>query len=302
MNDLHSVSPSGTLPTRVLVTGAGGLVGRAVVDAFKSSGVQVNAVFRTRTTEDAESLALDLATSGDSLLASVINPPEVIVHLAAAVPHWPRYPDNDDSANATRTMDAVILRAAVSWNARVIYTSTCGLYNPRDSSWKTEEAPIVVRSPYFGAKLDGESAVLAAGGIVLRLSAPYGVGMSLNLVLPRFIKCALAGGAVPIWGSGRREQDFIDVTDVAQAVLATARTGGQGVFNVAAGRPTTMAELAQLVVRILGKGVPEPTGKPDLQDGWTARYCINKARQRLSWSPTSDLMGGISKLTSELNQ
>ncbi len=199
------------------------MVGRAVVNAFGSLGVEVCAVVRRKNATDVHSTEIDLANSGARLMELVGSPPMVVVHCAAAVPHWDRYPDNEETASATREMDLSVVQAAESWKARLIYVSTCGLYDPRDPSWKTEESPLIPRSPYFSAKLHGESVVKKCGGIILRISAPYGPGMSPMLVLSRFINGTVAGSPMQVWGKGSREQDFIAAKDVAQAVLAAAR-------------------------------------------------------------------------------
>ena len=302
MNNPRSTLLSRVLPTRVLVTGSNGLVGRAVVQAFRSSGAEVCEVVRKKNGTSTSSLEIDLATSGRDLSRLVRNPPMVVVHCAAAVPHWERYPDNEDTASATRKMDNAVIQAAECWEALLVYISSCGLYDPRDPSWKTEKSPLMPRSPYFSAKLHGESAVQKYSGIILRISAPYGPGMSPMLVLSRFIKRALAGSPLQIWGKGSREQDFIAAKDVAQAVLAAARVQEPGVFNVAAGIPLTMTGLAGEVIRGLGTGTTEFTGQVDPQEGWTTRYSVVKAKERLSWSSTSDLVFGIQELASESTQ
>jgi dTDP-4-dehydrorhamnose reductase/SAM-dependent methyltransferase len=205
----------------------------------------------------------------------------VVVHCAAAVPHWERYPDNEETASTTRGIDLSVVQAAEAWKARLIYVSTCGLYDPRDPSWKTEESPLIPRSPYFSAKLHGEVAVKKCDGIILRISAPYGPGMSPMLVLSRFIRETYAGSPLQVWGKGSREQDFIAAKDVAEAVLAAARVQDPGVFNVVAGIPITMAGLAGEVIRALGTGTMEFAGRVDPQEGWTARYSAVKAKERL---------------------
>lgn len=285
---------------RALVTGAGGLVGRDTVSVLRAAGMDVVPVVRAAPPSDPSGVVVDLARGGRPLLAAVAEPPEVVIHLAAAVPHWSRYPDNAVSAAATRAIDAAVLAAARQWGAALIYASTCGLYDPRNAEWKSESAPVAARTPYFGAKLDGEAAALQADAVVLRLAAPYGRGMSPDLVLARFVRTAAAGGSLEVWGSGGREQDFIAVGDVAAAVLAATQRRAAGVFNVASGEPITMKDLANLVVRTLGSGRVVAANRPDPQDDWTARYRIDAARIAFGWSPRSRLAALLPSLAREL--
>lgn len=277
------------LPKRILVTGAAGLVGRAVSSLLMRLGVDVVPLVKRAGAGYPGEIVFDLADVRNNLSGLVQPAPDAVVHLAAAVPHWSRYPDNEENAAATRLMDRRVAAAARTWGARLIYMSTCGLYDPTDDGWKVESCGTVARSPYFSAKADGEAMALAVSGVVLRLSAPYGAGMSQSLVLPRFVEAVRRDDTIEVWGSGAREQDFIAVEDVAEAVVAALRVDAAGIFNVAQGRPISMHALAKLVIDAIGGGQLSLSGRADPLDGHTARYRIEKAKSLLGWYPQHDL-------------
>lgn len=284
----------------VVVTGANGIVGRAVMKALAAAGISALAVVRPGSLAAGGTVALDLGSASAELLKRVAEPPRAIVHLAAAVPHAVEYPDTDATAGLTRRIDGAVAAAASQWRVPVIYASTCGLYDPLSPHWKSEEAVTRIRSPYFAAKLDGERHFLAiADATVLRLSAVYGAGMRKSVVLAKFIEIARSGAPIGLWGSGRREQDFIHASDVASCVIAALDRPGCGILNVAGGKATTMRELAETVVSALGGGRIESVGEPDPKENETARYSIARSAQILGWRPQVSLFDGVRSLATE---
>jgi nucleoside-diphosphate-sugar epimerase len=265
---------------------------------LRGEGAIVVPVVRKKSeARDKDSIEMDLTSGSESLLNAVDIKPDTVIHLAAAVPHSATYPDTEVSADKTRLIDHTIWSACNVWNIRCLYASTCGLYDPLEPQQKTEDSHIKVRSPYFAAKVDGEE--LFGGrpeNCIFRLAAPYGPGMQASLVLVRFVSMAVNGQTIEIWGSGKREQDFISVNDVAGFIVRALIAEARGVYNVASGVALSMASLARLVVDVVGKGDWCFSGQSDPQDSWTARYDVSKARRELHWSPAEPLANGIAQL------
>lgn len=284
----------------VLVTGANGIVGRAVVEALERQSIRTLAVLRPRSAPRPGALVLDLGAEGPNLSACLQTAPRAIVHLAAAVPHAVEYPDTHQTADITRRIDRAVAQAAERWHVPVVYASTCGLYDPLSPEFKTESSVCKVRSPYFAAKLDGERLFLeAAQSSVLRLSAIYGAGMRNTVVMSKFIESARDGRPIKLWGSGTREQDFIHATDVAACVVAALERPGAGILNVANGKPTSMRDLARTVVAAIGDAPIEFVDQPDPKDRETARYDIRRVEKKLNWAPRLPLGEGIKLLSAE---
>jgi nucleoside-diphosphate-sugar epimerase len=282
----------------VLVTGARGLVGRAVCAHLTGLGTPVVAVAHRPTGDLAGPPGLALDLTADSLLHALGGQRlSSVVHCAALVPTNPAYPDSPTSAAGNRAIDENVYEAAAADGTRVVYVSSCGLYDPRQAQSKTEGAPVAARTPYFEAKLAGEQLFSRLeGSVVMRLSGPVGPGMRANLVLPRFLATALAGGSLTLWGSGAREQDFVDVADVARFVGLALQHAGSGIFNVASGVPVTMRALAETVVGVAGSGSVELADQPDPMEGDTARYSVDRAREQLGWSPQVGLETMVRRL------
>jgi UDP-glucose 4-epimerase len=275
---------------RILVTGAAGIVGRAVATAFEHDGWSVYRMVHRPSRMALDAQIVDLAAE-DDLTRRVAELPDAIVHLAAAVPHSKDYPDTPDSAALTRKMDGNVLNAAKSWNCLLVYASSCGLYCRDEPEIKTETAPIKDwGSPYFAAKAAGEAACAEYdNAAVLRISGPIGPGLRANVVMARFIATARDNKPITLWGNGSREQDFVDARDLARLCLAVVKQRARGIFNAASGRTATMRELADTVIARIGGGKVAFAEQPDPNENIFARYDVSKAARELGWRPAHSL-------------
>jgi UDP-glucose 4-epimerase len=287
----------------VIVTGAGGLVGGGLANGLMAQGLAVVGIVRSGSGHgEFESVAMDLETT--SLIEACNGrKPLAIVHCAASVPFPPQTPDDAARADSTRLIDARVFGACAELGCKLIYTSSCILYDPIDPTMKGERSLVRATSPYAEAKLTGErEAAMLPGAIIMRLPSPVSDAPRQNTVIDRFIDRALSGEPLEVWGTGEREQDFIHVDDIADFVVHALRAAAAGTFNVASGKPVSMRQLANRIVRIVGRGSVEVSGQPDPQDGHTARYDTQLARDRIGWAPRVDLEAIIGRLVAERRQ
>lgn len=278
----------------IVVTGANGTLGRAVMARLRGQGIPAKAISRD---------IIDLAS--DKTLVSVVSgKPSGIIHLAAVVPGTPSSADTEEAAAITRRIDRTVYGAAAQWHCPVIYSSTCSLYDRQDSDWWSEDRPLPIElpTPYLRAKADGEKLFLSLeSGVVLRISALIGKGLPGHIVASRFVTSAAAGGEIELWGSGSREQDFVDIQDYAAALIAAVeKAPGRSIINVARGEPITMLELARLVINTLGSGSYYFGGMPDPRDCERARFANRRARELLGWSPATSLADSIRSMATEI--
>lgn len=274
----------------IAVTGADGLIGRSVCSALREVGAVYVPVIRRRRSWSSRNAVICASAESDAWTEIAKLPICQIVHLAAAVPHAAHSPDDDASAAVTRSIDRRVYDLAQSTGARVIYMSTCGLYLRTDLSFKDEGATLLPMSPYFAAKRDGELLMSnLPRTLVFRLAAPIGPGIQPGLVVSRLLKQAQGNGCLEVWGSGQREQDFIDARDCARAVIQALSTDVHGVLNLASGQPVSMHELATAIVSVVGHGRVELSGRTDPKEGETARYKVDKAMSALAWRSVHSL-------------
>jgi nucleoside-diphosphate-sugar epimerase len=286
----------------IVVTGSDGIIGRELCKQMQGMAIAFMPVtHRQKPHTSDNALIVDLATDID-LLQKYCPEIKAIVHLAAAVPHSIYYPDNDESANQTRQIDRNIFELQRQTNVPVIYMSTCGLYDRSTSLLKhaDERTQLKISTPYFAAKASGEKLFSDEGmSTILRLAAPVGTGLKPQLVLSRFISTARNNKAISIWGSGTREQDFIDTADIANLIIKILEQPKRATINVASSKPITMLKLAEKIVSVIGSGSIEMSGQSDPRDGENARYSIEKAEKLYGWMPAHTIEQSVEKIASE---
>jgi UDP-glucose 4-epimerase len=190
---------------------------------------------------------------------------DAVIHLAAAgnVADSVTDPLANFEVNARGTLNA--LQAAVSADVeRFVFASTGGALigdapPPVDES--SVPRPI---SPYGASKLCGEGYCRAFNGsyglstLALRFANVYGPRSELKKgAVTTFIKRALAGEPLTIYGDGKATRDFIFVDDLCAGIGAGLQTReAEGVIHLASERETTISELARLVLDATGADVP----------------------------------------------
>jgi dolichol-phosphate mannosyltransferase len=135
----------------------------------------------------------------------------------------------------------------------------------------------------------------------LRLYSVYGPLEDSSRLVPNLVRCGLEG-KYPEFVRPEISRDFIYIDDVTEAHIDTAlnlKEADYGAsFNIGTGRRTTMSEIAGVARELFGiAGEPQftmPARRWDMPD-WYAN--IDKAHQRLEWSPRTDLMTGLRRTT-----
>jgi len=293
------------MPVKILVTGAGGLIGGDAVRALALDDANVVAVSRGPMSIPQPSrvvmTTLDLR-SLDSIRVLVAQAPELVVHAAAVLPNSLFGEQARNAAVQNRAIDKAVMSAAKSIGCRLIYLSGTSLYGCVQDICN-EDSSVSPRGPYLEEKRRSEEKALGlpGGGMVLRVSSPYGVAQRAPTVLQKFVRQASLGEDLLYYGTGAREQDFIAVEDVSAAIVAAARGSRPGVFNIAGGRPIAMLDLATMVVQTLGsrQSRVRPAGIEDPEEGCRARIDIGRAAKELRWQPAMDLSTGIQRLASQ---
>lgn len=227
--------------------------------------------------------------------------PELIVHAAAVLPRSFQGRDAAIAARDNRVMDDVVLTAASVVGCRVVFISSTSLYGCVHIAC-TEDSPVRPRGPYGEEKYRSEGKVLdlPSSGVVLRVSAPYGVRQRSSTVLMKFIDQAVTGADLLFYGTGAREQDFTAVEDIGTIIVAAAGAMSGGIFNVASGDPISMRALAALVIEVVDSTTSQvrAAGVVDPEEECRAYIDIGRASRDLGWRPRVDLRTGIQRLVS----
>jgi UDP-glucose 4-epimerase len=290
---------------KVVVTGGSGFIGSHVVDVMLEAGHDVTVIdHRVRPHRpDVHFEDVDLMDLSSVLTST--RGAEHIFHLAAVsnVNYALKYPVYTANLNVVGT--ANILEAARLNGARRFYlASTVWVYNGAPVGDALDEStPFYLDGAghiYTSTKMASEMVCHNYGQLygvpftVLRYGIPYGPRMREELLIPVFIKKALAGEPLTVSGRGDQYRKFIYVSDMAEGHrLAMSDVAANKTYNLEGARKVTVLEVAEGIRRVLGNGVRIELGPERAGDFAGKDVSGEKARRELGWSPRVDFEEGI---------
>ncbi|BBB91643.1 MAG TPA: NAD-dependent epimerase/dehydratase family protein [Methylomusa anaerophila] len=252
---------------RVLVTGAGGFLGRYICRYFLRQGWTVAGAGRGKSLDlggrEREMAAYWSTTLPDPRFAGLVADfrPDVLVHCAgaASVVGSVASPYEDFGASAgicAFTLETLRQQAPA---CQFILLSSASIYGNPSSLPVAETAPRRPLSPYGYHKaicellVEEYAAVYGLPAAVLRIFSAYGEGLRRQVVFDLCRKFSQPGSrSVTLYGTGRETRDFIHGEDVAAAVGCIVAAGAGGVYNIASGCQTAIGDLAAMVREYLG--------------------------------------------------
>lgn len=243
---------------RVLVTGSNGFIGKHVCKYLKERNFHVIGLGRreqSETTEVDEYISCDLS---DVSMRETLKGLEAdaVVHLAADMRQQP-YETEVVHHNCVGTQQ--LLEACIADNVKVfVQLSSLPVIGKPIEHPITEAHPIKPPTVYHVTKyteeLLADFAYRMRGlrTVSFRISAPVGIGMKEKTIFPTFIKNALQGKDLQLYGKGTREQTFIHVNDIAQAIYkAILSEQAVGVYNLSSHNRISNCNLAKLCKEVL---------------------------------------------------
>ena len=299
---------------KCLVTGGAGFIGSHLVDALLDEGHSV-IVLDNYSTGRKENLGhvvgrvklveCELSKVGEWV--KEFEGVDWVFHLASLADIVPsiQNPESYFHANVTATFN--ILQACRHANIkRFVYAASSSCYGIPDKYPTSESAEIQPQYPYALAKRLGEelvmhwSQVYKLPAISLRFFNVYGprsrTSGTYGAVFGVFLAQKLAGEPYTVVGDGEQTRDFTYVTDIAQALLAAAKSTKHGkIYNVGSGATISVNR----IVELLGGEkvhIPKRPGEPD-----STFADISRITKDLGWEPSVSIEEGVASICENID-
>lgn len=191
-------------------------------------------------------------------------------------------------------------------DAKYLFASTSEVYgdpevNPQPEDYRGNVDPYGPRSCYDESKRYGESLVRAycdqhgLDGRVARIFNTYGPRMRIDdgRVIPNFVRQALTGADLTVYGDGEQTRSFCYVSDMSDGLRALMDSSVATPVNLGNPDERSILELAELVIEVTGSdsGITHEELPP--QDPKVRCPDITKSREELGWEPEVSLEEGL---------
>jgi len=306
---------------RILLTGVAGFLGSHLCDRLLAEGHEVIGLdnFITGSPENIAHLMgnprFSFYRHDVSNYIFVRGKVDAVLHFASPASPNPLSPSGyfnlpiqTMKAGALGTHNC--LGVARAHNARFLLASTSEIYgdplvHPQPESYPGNVDPVGPRAVYDEAKRFAEALTMAyhrAHGVdtrIVRIFNTYGPRMDLEdgRALPNFLKQALLGQPLTVYGDGSQTRSFCYVDDLIEGIICLLYSQEHLPVNIGNPNEMTILEFAETINRIVGnkagiRFVPDARSERDPQ---RRQPDITRAREILHWEPKTSLEEGIHK-------
>ncbi len=296
-----------------VITGGAGFLGSHLADRLLETGHRVICIDNLdtgslRNIEHIESADFEFRNLDITEEVRIDGPVDFVYHLAspASPIDYQRLPLHTLKVGAQGTWH--MLGVAKFKRARFLLASTSEVYgdpqvHPQPEGYWGHVNPIGPRGVYDEAKRYAEALTMAyhrqqgVDTAIVRIFNTYGPRMRPNdgRAVPTFLRQALLGEPVTVFGDGSQTRSFCYVDDLVRGLIALAESGEHLPVNIGNPDEFTLMELAEKVIEVTGSGSevfhePLPTDDPQVR-----QPDISRAKDLLGWEPEVGLADGLKK-------
>jgi len=299
---------------RTLITGGAGFLGSHLCDRFIAEGHSVICMdnFITGTPDNVAHLIghprFRLIEHDVTQYIYVEGPLDYVLHFAspASPVDYLKYPIQTLKVGALGTHKALGLAKAKG--ARLLLASTSEVYgdpltHPQPETYWGNVNPVGLRGVYDEAKRFAEAITMAYQryhGVetrIVRIFNTYGARMRLDdgRALPTFMRQALEGKPLSVYGDGSQTRSFCYVDDLVEGIYRLLRSDVKDPVNIGNPDEVTILEFAKEIVALTESGStitfePLPDDDPKIR-----QPDITTAQEKLGWRPRVDRVEGLRK-------
>ena len=300
---------------KALVTGVAGFIGSHLASALLDKGAAVVGVdaftdyyarpIKERNVDEnrrRDGFRFIETALQDADLPALLDGTTHVFHLAAQAgvrKSWGRdfraYTDNNVDATQ-KLLEACVGRPL----HRFVHASSSSVYGDRAPIPMKEDALPQPVSPYGVTKMAAEQLGFlyyvnyGVPAVAMRYFTVYGPRQRPDMAFNRFIRAALDGTPITLYGDGEQTRDFTFVADAVAATIAAGERGVPGTaYNIGGGARVSMNEVLQIIERVAGRPLTinrEAAQKGDMRDTYAD---TSLARRDLGFIPSVSLEEGI---------
>lgn len=308
---------------RILITGGLGMIGSNLANRLVELGAEVSILdamlplyggnfFNVEEIKDR--ISVNVADIRDiSALNFLVKEKDIIFNLAAQVSYIDSQTDPLLDLDINCKGHLLLLEACRNYNpdVKIIFSGSRLEYGEIMTTEKVKEDHSLRPKSFYGIhKVVGEFYHLMyhklhnIRSVAFRIANPYGIRHHMKHskygIVNYFIKKAMYGETIEIFGEGNQLRDYIYVEDIVNAMLSAglAPAADGEVFNLGSGNSIAFYEMAQTVVSVVGKGAIKKIPWPEnykIVEGGDFDCDISKTKSILEWEPTFSLTTGIEK-------
>ena len=292
----------------VLVTGGCGFVGANLVRRLSEDDWNVRVLDNLSVgrkeyldgVKNIDFLLADIRSKED--LSAALDGCSAVVHLAAqtSVVDSVKNPWRDFEINVEGFLN-LLMACYKKGIEKVVFASTNAVLGDQEMPINEQKLPCPI-SPYGAAKLACEgyantfSSTYGVKTAILRFANVYGpYSLHKESVIHKFIKRAIKGESLHIYGDGHQTRDFIHVDDISEAIIMSLEKDVKGVLQIATGKETSILEIAELIQDISSGNVTiefKPPRKGEIRRNYSD---ISKAKS-LGYNPKISIYRGIEEV------
>ncbi len=307
---------------RVLITGGAGFIGSSLAHALVDLGAQVTVLDAMLLLYGGNLFNLEdvnkklTFVEGDirdkDLMAQLVKDQDVIFNLAAQVSYIDSkdQPFLDLDINCKGHLNVLEAVRVVAPKCRVIFSSSRLVYGKILKSPVSEDHPTDPLSIYGIHKLTAEKYYqyyhknFGINTIVARIPNPYGPRQQMKhnkySIAGWFVRQALEGQAITIFGDGKQERDYLYIDDIIDAFLKLAEKGRAGeVYNMGLQERTTFVDMVDAILSEIPTGKKKHIPWPEnYEKNETGSYIADtsKINKDTSWLAKVNLKEGIHRM------
>jgi nucleoside-diphosphate-sugar epimerase len=291
---------------KILITGAGGFVGKRLVRDLADKGNEVIALIRSQPraadrhyflSKNIRLLELDLSSLDCRQLPRAVD----VLYTLAQSAHFREFPEKAEDVFGVNVAANFLLWqwAAQSGVRKCIHVSSGGIYGGKSEKVFDEDELLAVNSPlgfYLGTKLCSEIVFqnykdLFETAVILRPFFIYGPGQRKDMFIARMIESVREGKPIQLQGWSGLRVNPVYVNDAVIAFANSLGLSGSHIINVAGPDVLYLRQIADVIGRELGKE-PVFEMKEDVPIDYVGK--TNQALTKLN-QPITSFQDGISR-------